>query len=199
MYSTVPKVGAAAFRGKLPPRADSTLIPYGTVGPLINEYPSFPVLVPNGSEPPPRAQLWIFTTDKNPISPGIPLSPLYRMSFKCGDAAPSLPCTANPVHVDHTYAVSAAEVQNFLQVGYKLDGLEGYLFPLNQPQPVGTVTVYRGYNGSVYGEPESTADDWAVYPESELGTMAAQGFRTNLLWTGPIGYAYLNTGPRPAY
>ncbi len=189
MYTTVPQVGISAYRGWLPPRVNDTLIPYTPVGATINEYPSFPILYPNG-ELPPRAQVWIFTTDMNPLGSQT-LAPLYRMSYKCGDVGSTQQCTANPLHVDHTYATSTAEIQSFMSIGYKLDGTEGYIYSNQYAQPAGTVALYRGYSAAV--------DDWAIFPSSDLVNMNAQGYATSLAWTGVIGYAYLNSGSRPTY
>jgi hypothetical protein len=190
MYTTVPQVGITAYKGFLPPRVDDTLIPYTTVGTTINEYSSFPILYPHGEEPP-RAQVWVFTTETAQVGGGTyTLLPLYRMSYKCGDAGQQPSCLTNPLHVDHTYATSSTEIQNFMSIGYKLDGIEGYIYS-PQSAPGGTVALYRGYS--------ATADDWAIFPSTELTNMNAQGYATNVTWTGLIGYAYVNSGPRPSY
>ena len=194
MYTTVPQVAISAYRGLLPPRANDTAIPYTTIGTTVNEYPSFPILYPSGNEPPPRAQVWIFTTDKNPWY-SQPLVPLYRLSWKCGDPGSSPACATNPIHVEHTYATSTAEIQSFMALGYKLDGIEGYIVGSAYNPPRGTVALYRGYRGS------SSVDDWAVFPSTELANMNSQGYVTNgsLQMTGIIGYVHLNTGTRPTY
>jgi hypothetical protein len=75
------------------------------------------------------------------------------------------------------------------------DGIEGCIHPLEGERAPGAVALYRGYRGS------STADDWAIFPSTELISMNGQGYVTDgsLQKTGVIGYAYLNTGPRPTY
>jgi subtilisin family serine protease len=200
LYSTVPQVGPPVIRGKFPPRVDSTLIYYTTVGTTINEYPQFPLYQFQGDEPPPRAQVWVFTTPTNPFNANAPLAPLYRMSWKCGDTPGYFqPCAVNPVHVEHAYATSVTEIQTFLSLGYKLDGLEGYIYPIGETRPANTSILYRGYKGAVYSGETSSDDDWAIYPDTEWSNMASQGFRTGVPLTGAIGYVYLNTGPRPTY
>jgi hypothetical protein len=82
MYTTGPQAAISAVKGLLPPRVNDTAIPYTTAGATINEYSAFPVLYPNG-EPAPRAQVWVFTTDKNPFSTSVPLTPIYRLSYCC--------------------------------------------------------------------------------------------------------------------
>lgn len=195
MYTTVPQVAVSAYRGLLPPRVNDVVVPYTTIGSTINEYSSFPILYPSGNEPPPRAQVWIFTTDKNPFeSP--PLVPLYRMSWKCGDPGYSPACASNPLHVEHTYATSPSEIQYFMALGYKLDGTEGFIYSAAATPPSGTVALYRGYLGT------QTADDWAIFPSTELANMNALGYVTNATFSpmfGIIGYAYSNSGPRPTY
>lgn len=196
MYTTVPQVGISAVKGLLPPRVNGAVVSYTTVGSTVNEYASFPILYPSGNEPPPRAQVWVFTTPSVQTG-GVnqQLSPLYRMSWKCGDPGFSPACSTNPIHVERTYATSPHEVQFFMSLGYKLDGIEGYIYGLEGEQPPNTVALYRGYRGS------STADDWAIFPSTELISMNGQGYVTDgsLQKTGVIGYAYLNTGPRPTY
>jgi hypothetical protein len=69
-------------------------------------------------------------------------------------------------------------------VGYKLDGIEGYLYPKTLPQPAGTVRLMRKYNPA--------RDDHAIFPESQLSAMAAQGYTQNS-GSDWIGYVYPNT------
>lgn len=185
-YTTVPQMGAAAVIGTLRPFVNMAFNTYVTVGTPVNIYSSFP----GAGSGQPRAQVWIFTTPSNPVSPSIPLVPLYRMSWKCGDSAEPV-CANFPNHTDHTYTTDAAGISAYQSVGYKLDGTEGYIYPNTVPQPAGTTKLYRKYN--------ATYDDHAIFPESELANMAAAGYTVDsgAAW---IGWVYANTtGNRPSY
>jgi serine protease len=190
-YTTVPQMAITAVRGYVLPRpVYATLTPYDTVGTSVNEYSQFPVVSVTGV-PPPRAQVWIFTTPKDPTSVE-PLAPLYRLSWKCGDSTP-MPvavCTTYPNHVDHTYTTDTAGLDYFRGLGYQLDGIEGYVYPTTRNQPPGTVKLYRKYNPG--------RDDHAIFPETVLSAMTVEGYTVDVgnPW---IGYVYLNTGPRPSY
>ncbi|MGB5146109.1 MAG: hypothetical protein WBN86_03170 [Porticoccaceae bacterium] len=67
-----------------------------------------------------------------------------------------------------TYTADTAGVSAYQSVGYKLDGIEGYLYPETMSQPAGTVRLMRKYNPA--------RDDHAIFPESQLSAMAAQGY-----------------------
>ncbi|HEX4881366.1 MAG TPA: hypothetical protein VFV18_03385 [Porticoccaceae bacterium] len=115
----------------------------------------------------PKAQVWLFTTPENPKSASIPLVPLYRLSWKCSDPAsvPPTICSSNSNHMDVTYTADTAGFSAFQSVGYKLDGIEGYLYPKTMTQPAGTVRLMRKYNPA--------RDDHAIFPESQISAMSA--------------------------
>ena len=75
-------------------------------------------------------------------------------------------------------------VSAFQNAGYKLDGIEGYLYPKTMTQPAGSVRLMRKYNPA--------RDDHAIFPESQLSAMAAQGYTQNS-GSDWIGYVYPNT------
>ena len=185
-YTTVPEMARAAALGTLKPInfvSDPSTVSYVSVGTGITGYGSFPgalqVTVP-------KAQVWLFTTPENPKSAWIPLVPLYRLSWKCGDATPVPPtiCSSNSNHMDVTYTADTAGVSAFQSAGYKLDGIEGYLYPKTMTQPAGTVRLMRKYNPA--------RDDHAIFPESQLSAMAALGYTQNS-GSDWIGYVYPNT------
>ncbi len=185
-YTTVPQMARAAALGTLKPSnfvSYPSTISYASVGTGITGYGSFPGALQTTV---PRAQVWLFTTPENPKSAWIPLVPLYRLSWKCGDptSAPPTICSSNPNHMDVTYTADAAGVSAFQNVGYKLDGIEGYLYPKTMNQPAGTVRLMRKYNPA--------RDDHAIFPESQLSAMAAQGYTQNS-GSDWIGYVYPNT------
>lgn len=127
----------------------------------------------------PRAHVYLFATDRSPN--GHPLVPLYRLSFDdaYGD---------NPDDRDHTYTTEAAGIESFREVGYRLDGVEGYLYERCSPEPscipAGAVRLYRLYNAQ--------RDDWAILPESRLADFQALGFTTQDCCNDWIGYVYEN-------
>lgn len=187
-YTSVPQMAAAAVSGTLAPRASGSpsTMTYGAVGSAVNGYPSFPGV--SGSA---LAQVWVFTTPVNPKNAADPLWPLYRLSWKCGDATPTPPtaiCASFPKHIDVVYTADPAGVTAYKDSGYKLDGIEGYLYPKTSPQPAGTVRLMRKYNPA--------RDDHAIFPETLLSAMQAQGY-TQDSGSDWLGYVYPNTGGVP--
>lgn len=184
-YTTVPQMGAAASWGSLQPvntpSESSRYVPAGGAG--INNYSSFPGGYPFTS---PLAEVWLFTTPENPKSTSVSLVPLYRLSWKCGDYTPSPPvvCSSNPQHVDTTYTADPNGVAIYQSWGYRLDGIEGYLYPKTVTQPTGTVRLMRKYNPA--------RDDHAIFPETALSAMAAQGYTQNS-GSDWLGYVYRNS------
>ena len=185
-YTSVPQMAAAAAWGTLLPVNNTQGSQYDSVGTAITNYALFPGVLPAWSTRYPKAQVWLFTTPENPKSASIALVPLYRLSWKCGDptSAPPTICGSNPNHMDVTYTADTAGVSAFQSAGYKLDGIEGYLYPKTMTQPVGTVRLMRKYNPA--------RDDHAIFPESQLSAMAAQGYTQNS-GSDWIGYVYPNT------
>ncbi len=154
------------------------------IGSLIPQYQAFP----GTSNPPPSpainpaAQLYVFSTFRNPFGAG-ELTPLYRLTFEGENPACKKNCNQN--NKDMVYAISESEINAFLSVGYRYEGIEGYLLPLCNPEPtcipVGAVKVLRRYNPQ--------RDDHAVFPESELPAMQSIGY-TAISLAGVLGYAY---------
>ncbi len=155
----------------------------------ITSYPSFPrnpfVIGGTGSTTP-LAEVWVFTTDANPKSSTVALSPIIRMSWKCADGSSlGLPevCNSNPAHIDTVY-INSTEEAYFKSIGYRTDGIEGYVYPKSLPQPTNTVKLMRKYN--------SARDDHAIFPESSSATMAAQGYTWTVNTNDFLGYVYRN-------
>jgi hypothetical protein len=69
------------------------------------------------------------------------------------------------------------------RIGYRPDGIEGYIYPTTLRQPSGTVKLMRRYNPA--------RDDHAIFPETELAAMIAQGY-TDFSGSGWLGYVYPN-------
>jgi hypothetical protein len=192
-YSTVPQMGSTAACGFLRPRVGGTAAQnfYTSVGTTISGYIAFPsAAAPACSGSQPRAQVWIFTTPRNPISGTNSLAPLYRLSWKCGDPAtpPPAVCSSNPLHMDTTYTTDPAGIEAFEDVGYRLDGIEGYIYPKNIAQPAGSVRLMRKYNPA--------RDDHAIFPQTLLNAITAEGYTQNS-GSDWLGYVYVNTGIVP--
>lgn len=170
-YTTVPQMGAAAYWSNV---GYASVSPDGVAWPDVPGYGDFPDTQCQVGPclPQPRASVYIFTTDRSP-SATVPLVPLYRMS--------------NSNNRDHTYTTETAGILYYKGHSYELDGIEGYIYRRCSPEPscipAGAVRLYRLYN-------ESRAD-WAIFPESQLQEMQAEGYDSSPL-SAWIGYVYPN-------
>ena len=187
-YTSVPQMATAAYFGTLRPRVTPTT--YAFIGTQPSGFGS----VPDGSITGiyTGAQAYIINTYVNPIAAN-PLVPLIRLSYKCGDPVPTpnAACTANANHVDHALSTNTNnEITGsggFIYAGYKIDGVEGYIYDAAAAQPVGTERLLRAYN--------PTLDDHAVFPLREQCNMAAQGYTLDVT---NLGYVYpVTTYPAP--
>jgi len=175
LYTTFPQVGSAAMFNAA---GYSQFKPSGMdLWPDVPGYGYFPgagCLV-GPCSPEPGASVYIFTTDRSPN--GSPLVPLFRMSYE----------DPNSANRDMTYTTEKAGIETLRGVGYRLDGIEGYIYKRCTPEPscipAGAVRLYRRYNAS--------RDDYAIFPESELAAMVADGY-TQALGNDWIGYVYPN-------
>ena len=148
------------------------------VGPAVSGYPAFPGIV--GETP--SASVYIFSTPNGP--PGTTLIPIYRMTKDLNRPLLCSNLPENETDRAYAYAVSNADLLNYdsFTDDYDLDGIEGYLYDPDEPQPAGTVTMHRVYN--------STRDDWAIVPTSELAGLV--GYQATPPYDEIIGYAYPN-------
>ena len=175
-YTTVPQMAAGAIFATMQPQPTNAYsTTYQPVGPLTPGYVNFPIDAYSQLFFKPRASVYILTTESNMTGSYTWLVPLYRMSYVNN-------YTGNQ---DHTYTTEPAGIESFKSVGYKLDGIEGYIYSKSGIQPYGTVRLMRKYN--------SSRDDHAIFPESELNTMIAQGYTQNSGNTDWIGYVYPNS------
>ncbi len=69
-------------------------------------------------------------------------------------------------------------------LGSFLDGIEGYIYPKTVTQLTGTVWLMRKYNPA--------RDDHAIFPETALSAMTAQGYTQNS-GSDWLGYVYRNS------
>lgn len=183
-YTTAPQMATAAVRGTMLPQATSTssisyLPNYGSATPHYTVFPTYyGGLQPNPyAIPTAQAESYIFTTENNPLNASQPLVPLYRLSYQGTNAS-------NSLNLDHFYTTDQTLLTAAENVGYLLDGIEGYLFSNAYPKPTGTIGLYSRYNPG--------RDDHAIFPESQLSQMTANGYTDNSGITGFIGYAYAN-------
>jgi serine protease len=193
LYTTVPQMAIAAINGTLQP-ASASGGTYVTVGTIPAVYQGFPSIF-SGVQPP-RAEAWVFTTPENPKSASTPLVPLFRLSYACNNsnysnASSPAACASNAQNTDTTYTTDWAGVLEFESWGYRLDGVEGYIYPKTlSPQPLGTVRLMRKYN--------EARDDHAIFPEALLTQMTNLGYTVNSGsdWLGYV-YASPSTGVTP--
>lgn len=149
-YTVAPQMGSVAILGTILPKSyTNNSFGYGSIGQRSPGYSAFPgvPITGCGFSPPcdplyPRAMVSVFTTFKNPLPGGPELVPLYRLSYACPSSEPTW-CT-NHEHVSHVYATDTSE-QWISQQGYKVDGIEGYVFPKSMAQPPGAVKLCRKY------------------------------------------------------
>lgn len=129
----------------------------------------------------PVAWIYLFATDREPFAGSPELVPLYRLSY---DEA----FGGNPTNQSFAYTTEEAGVEVFADIGYRLDGIEGYLFRRCTPEPScipeGATRLFRMYH--------PTRDDYVVIPESQVTSFQAQGFVFQAGLNDWIGYVYEN-------
>jgi subtilisin family serine protease len=191
-YTVVPQMAAAATQDTMALRDEAKdFRPYVPEGTVISGYPQFPSWE-GGKQlgPTPRAQVWVFSTPRNPFNSNVELLPIFRLSYACY-SNPTVwkpQCAVNGRHIDHAYTTDLSQVHPLNTTGgYLIDGIEGYLVPPTEPQPDGTVRMYRGVKDG----------DWALFPENLAGIMSSLGYTVS--WQN-LGWAFPNTtGVRPSY
>lgn len=178
LSTTVPQMATAAL-------FDATA-PYEPSGPDVPGYPEYPggaCQVSPCIPTQPSASAYVFATGKAPYTGALPLVPLYRMSY-----VGTNPGNGNTLHRDVTLATKVADVQNLKAAGYRLDGIEGYVYGRCTPEPMcipaGAVRLYRLYSNS--------RRDFAIFPESELSQFQNDGYAPRPGWDDWIGYVYPN-------
>ncbi|HEX4862539.1 MAG TPA: S8 family serine peptidase, partial [Acidimicrobiales bacterium] len=191
-YTTSPQMASAALFGNLYETCErvpgascaTSAVSYQPVGPQVPWY-AFPgyETCPSPCTVAPRASVYIFSGDTPPVDGAPPLVPLYRMHFK--GASPTNPSASNR---NTTYTTEPLGLVYFKNLGFELDGIEGYIYKSCSPEPgcipSGAVRLYRYYN--------STRDDYAIFPESELAQMQADGYVGPNGLNDTIGYVYPN-------
>ena len=176
LYTTKPQMAMAAMYGALQPQPEIAIQwDPNYYDAQVPGYSSFPK--PGLIWDIPLASAFILTTHTNPFNPNSELVPLYRLSRQTQHSW-------NTRNVDHTYATQQSEIDAYITDGYQLDGVEGYIFPDNETQQLGTVRLYRKYNPN--------HDDHAIFPESKLSLMTSRGYTQDSHGRSWIGYVYPN-------
>jgi subtilisin family serine protease len=188
-FTTVPQMAVAALNsGQLLPQPGPGSIlyqPIGTPTPGYNEWPTPScTFSPCLTYPQPRGIASILVSHSTPTLGGPELAPLYRYSFVCTTSC------ANPNHVSHVYSADSSE--NWASVGYELDGIEGYIFPKTQAQPIGTAKLCRKYDAArddyilfLASGPNGT-DCSASSDETGGNYQALSGFGDWIGWVYPL-------------
>lgn len=148
VYTVVPQMAIAALsNGKLLPQPP-TPVGYAPLGQAVPGYPEYPpCFSPCAWSGTPTAIVSVFTTHVDPTNGNGDLVPLYRMSWTCTQA-----CSK----VSHFYTTDVSGVLAYEALGYKVDGIEGYVFPTTKSQPAGTVKLCRKYSPA--------RDDYILFP-----------------------------------
>ncbi|NOQ63023.1 MAG: S8 family serine peptidase [Methyloprofundus sp.] len=182
-YTTAPQMAAAAIHGTLLSKTSASSAArfspaYGYATPQYTEFPD--TAPPDDGFYPPlpaptaRAEVYIFTTENNPLDTAQPLVPLYRMSYKSTDSD----------NLDHIYIAGQTYLLIAENAGYVKDGIEGYVYSKDYPQPEGTVALYRRYDAG--------RDDHAIFPANQLSTMHDSGYIWSPAAGDTIAYVYPN-------
>ncbi|MEM7349174.1 MAG: S8 family serine peptidase [Acidobacteriota bacterium] len=177
LETTVPQRASAAIVAGDQYDADSSLAP--AIGGYA-EYPGLPCIIGPCFRTP-VAWVYLFSTDREPF-PGSPdLTPLYRLSRE--QALPG-----NPDNQSFAYAADTVEVKQLTDLGFQLDGIEGYLYEPCTPEPscvpAGATRLYRMEH--------TIRDDYVVVPLSKVGDFQTQGYGFPVGFDDWIGYVYEN-------
>lgn len=151
-YTIFPQMGASALvTGQLLPQPTPQQFAYQTLGASVPGYAAFPCSTsfPSCFYVAPKGMFSVFTSHANPFSGQGELVPLYRLSQALG-------CC----HSSHIYTTSGSELSSLSASGYRLDGIEGYVYPKTQPRPPGTVKLCRKYSGT-------TRDDYILFASDQ--------------------------------
>ena len=183
LFTTVPQMAAAAI-------CDIGAAPYSSTftgnGARTGSYTAFPGTDICGAAQEPRATFFLFTTDKNPLTTGPALVPLYRLSKATG---------SNLLRRDHLYATSAtsdSDVNYFRNQGFDLDGVEGFLYPTcgtdpcdESCSPPGTELLKRLYK-------TSPSTDYVLTPKSQETVWTGLGFVPMPTVSACLGFVVVN-------
>lgn len=196
-YTSVPQAGFVSIFGGVQPRprkwavwgvdicgntnpcwAEAFIPHQPAYGSDVPGYPAFPHEDLGIGIPPPKAEVYVFTSKHNPETASEPLVPLYRMARAIANGS-------NTDNVNHAYASDQAGINHFVSLGFTFEGIEGYVYDDTYSKPTGTEKLIIKYN--------SARDDHAIFPESKAAAMAAAGYTGSGGISDVLGYVYLNT------
>ena len=149
--------------------------------PLVPNYSNFPHDPADGPQPPPRAAVYVMTTEYKPRSEWPALVPLYLMDK-------DLPGTRDVD--DFMLVTTTADIEYAHSHGYNLRTIQGYIHAPCTPEPgcipPASQKFYRACNPA--------ASDCATFLESEAATFASNGYTTTFPPIGGtktlLGYTY---------
>ncbi len=182
--TSVPQMGVVALlQGPPTLTASGGHVQYGTfsaLGSAVAGFTSFydNIVVPlpkgySGDNFIPRARIRVFTRPRD--DQGVVLTALFRASYVNPDTGNTA------IRLRHYIAAGAAERDALDAAIWRIDGVEGYIYPASGAQPPGTSRILRGVH--------PTSLNWVLFPESDLAQWQSYGF------TGAatvVGYTYLN-------
>lgn len=150
--------------------------------PLVPNYPNFPHDPADGAQPPPRASVYVLTTEYKPRSEWPALVPLYLMDKDFAGAYRDVD--------DFMLATTTADIEYAHNNGYNLRTIQGYIYAPCTPEPgcipPGAQKFYRACN--------TAASDCATFLENESATFANNGYTSTFPPIGGtrtlLGYAY---------
>jgi len=155
--------------------------PVAALPPVPND-PNFPHDPADGTQPPPRASVYILTTEYKPRAEWPALVPLYLMDKDFAGAYRDVD--------DFMLVTTTADIEYAHNHGYNLRTIQGYIYAPCTPEPgcipPGAGKFYRACNAA--------ASDCATFLESESATFDANGYTTTFPPIGDtktlLGYAY---------
>ncbi|MEO5625266.1 MAG: S8 family serine peptidase [Dokdonella sp.] len=154
-YTTVPQMAMAALTsGQLLPQPGdpqyATPYPatYDSIGVPLSLYTQFPKPPCAVARCVPEATASVFVSHVNPLG-GTELVALNRFSLACFGSSDSY-CSTHPGKLRHVYSTSTSDTSQWLGLGYRLDGIEGYIYPSTIAQPAGTVKLCRAYDATLH-------------------------------------------------
>lgn len=161
---------------------------YDTTGAYVPGYGAFPTTV--RSDPIPKADVHVLTTEYSPLPNHPVLVPLYQIVRERARPSGCLSTNQNCVPADHTLVTTTAEVELAHAAGYQLGNIQGYIYAPCPPGskegciPKNTRPFYRACKVS--------DDDCATFLEDQRLAFEAAGYLTAFPAGSSklMGYAY---------
>lgn len=143
----------------------------------------------------PAASFFVLSTPYNTLTATADgLAPLYRMSAKCNQYRKHFYTTSTSERASALAGPANCAYSSSLAFqGFDDEGIEGFVYPATQPQPSGTIALYRHWLPST--------QSWVLVTEHETGLAAYAGatLSTQLGWVypaveyKPTGTTFLDT------